>query len=82
MSRAMSKKWEREQTWRIFRVLQPIKAARVMFSMNMKMKLLIMTTMEIARIQDDLSLVEMETVGYEGGERILWPKLNRCFVEF
>ena len=71
MSRAMSHKWEREQTWRIFRVLQPIKAARVMFSINMKMKLLIMTTMEIARIQNNLSLVEMETVGYERGDRIL-----------
>ena len=71
MSSAMSQKWKREQTWRIFSVLQPIKAARVMFCMNMKMKLLIMTTMDIARIQDDLSLVEMETVGYERGDRIL-----------
>ena len=41
-----------------------------------------MTTMEIGRIKDDQSLVEMETVSYEGRERILWPKLNRCFVEF
>ena len=82
MSRVLSKKWEREQTWRIFRVLQSIKAARVMFSINMKMRLLIMTTMEIGRIKDDQSLVEMETVSYEGRERILWPKLNRCFVEF
>ena len=82
MTTVYEEKWDRQELWKLFRTIQPLRSAQLMFATSERLRLLMMVMVEVSWRKDSMMACPMKTVGYDNGKMYEWPTLNRCHLEY